>query len=122
MDTTDGTPPTADPKPAKQGGSRWPKGVSGNPSGRPKGVASISAAFNRVLTREMAERIAQRVIEMAEAGDLKAADMVLDRMEGKPLQRVHQATETVAEALARELAGDDTTTQDEVAEADAGDS
>jgi hypothetical protein len=122
VDTTDGTPTPAPANAQKQRGTPWPKGVSGNPAGRPKGVASISAAFNRILTREQAERIAQRIVDMAEAGDLKAADMVLDRMEGKPLQRVHQATETVAEALARELAGDDTTTQDEAAEINAGDS
>ena len=60
------------------------------------------------------------LIEKALAGDLKAADLILDRLEGKPLQRVHQATETVAEALARELSGEGT--QDEAAEIDAGDS
>ncbi len=57
-------------------------GQSGNPGGRHKTGASISAAINRVLTREEAEKIARKLIDQAMQGDVPAARLLLERLDG----------------------------------------
>ena len=85
----------------------WKPGQSGNPSGRPKKGTSVAdllrwKAKRKVLAgpqkgKTYADAIAEVILVKAEAGDLKAAEMYFDRIEGKPHQTIAQTTETKAE-------------------------
>jgi predicted transcriptional regulator len=67
---------------------RWKKGQSGNPGGMKKGN-SISAELNRLLEKKGAKEAAKAIMEkLLEDGDMRAAEIVLDRTEGKVTQRV----------------------------------
>lgn len=92
-------------KPKKNAKGQWVKGVSGNPSGKPKGAVSLITIIKRKL-REVydpetgetyGERMVQNIIEAAvEDNDpkaLKAATELLDRVEGKATQRIHNVNE-----------------------------
>lgn len=61
------------------------KGVSGNPSGRPKGNPAV-----KELLREHSIDAARKVLELLNCGNAKielaAAQEILNRTEGKPLQ------------------------------------
>jgi hypothetical protein len=70
-------------------------GVSGNPNGRPKEI--MGAAYRRALLRKIpndadgrifADAVAQKMIDMAMKGDVKAVAEVTDRIDGKPSQSV----------------------------------
>jgi Family of unknown function (DUF5681) len=74
----------------------WPKGVSGNLSGRPKSKR-LSDAYRRQLEqlvpgdaegRTWAELIAQAQIRSAARGNVQAARELTDRTEGKASQHV----------------------------------
>lgn len=72
---------------------RWTQGHSGNPSGKrtnPPLGAAIRERLDEIveggLTR--GQRIARILVDMAEAGDLRAIREVLDRADGKPTQAV----------------------------------
>ena len=79
---------------------QWQPGQSGNPSGKPRGArtwAGIMRDFSEKTSGEIlgtsdkrnaADAIVQRLIADAIRGDRKAAEIVLDRMEGKPRQSV----------------------------------
>lgn len=78
-------------------GRPFPKGVSGNPSGRPKGSGRLSKAYasqmlepfpNDPHGRTYAEVIAEKQAQAAADGDVAAAREIADRTEGKPTQRV----------------------------------
>jgi hypothetical protein len=79
----------------------FPKGVSGNPAGKPKGVQNSKTRLLRLLelvtkvrnpvTGEeeefsIAEQLDMQIIAKARKGDLKAYEIILDRLEGKPKQ------------------------------------
>lgn len=71
----------------------WPKGVSGNPSGR-SAKALLSDAIRRELEAKSgradnATHIARRLISMAKAGNLTAIEIIADRVEGRPVQASH---------------------------------
>ncbi len=74
----------------------WQKGQSGNPSGRAKYAVAAHACRailalpipNDPAGRLYAEGIAQKLAELALAGDKQAADVVFDRAEGRPIARV----------------------------------
>ena len=68
-------------KPKRVVGRPFKPGQSGNPGGRAKGGASIAAALRRTLTRRDAEAIAKRLIADAQAGDVQATKLLLDRID-----------------------------------------
>ena len=64
----------------------WPKGVSGNPGGRPR-KKLIDEALEELLSNEnseIASDIAQKLLEKARNGDLKAIQVVVERVQGRP--------------------------------------
>lgn len=69
------------------------KGKSGNPLGRGKGNLSMSTkikiALNQIVVGEkttLGDEIITSLTRQAKMGDLKAIEMVLDRVDGKPTQ------------------------------------
>lgn len=66
------------PTPVPDGG-RWPKGQSGNPSGRPKGIVDKRMKVTKALADD-APAIARVVLDAALSGDLTACGLVLSRV------------------------------------------
>lgn len=69
------------------------KGQSGNPKGRPKDAIltkEIRSQLNDVRDdgKTNAQAIVESMIERAVKGDVRAADLIFNRIEGKPLQSV----------------------------------
>ena len=71
--------------------TRFKKGQSGNPGGRPKAI--ISDWLRHELTtldsetqEEIAQKLARVLIQRALAGDVKAIQIIADRVEGRPAQ------------------------------------
>lgn len=68
----------------------WQPGQSGNPAGKPKGSKHFQTLFKEAVVK-IAEGeadsddklIVRKVITKAKEGDLKAAEMVMDRTDGK---------------------------------------
>lgn len=63
-------------------GRPWPRGTSGNSSGRRKGRLNPTAALKRTLTKADMEQIVGKLIELAKAGDRHALRIVFDRIDG----------------------------------------
>jgi hypothetical protein len=65
-------------------GVRWKKGQSGNPAGRRKGSVSLAAALQRLLTKEpeKLESVARTLVDAAIAGDVSAARLLFERLDG----------------------------------------
>lgn len=63
---------------------RWKKGMSGNPSGRRKGSVSLAAALQKLLLKEpdKLESIARTLVDAAIAGDVSAARLLFERLDG----------------------------------------
>ncbi len=93
---------------------RWKPGQSGNPSGRPA-IQKLSAAIRNILGQSVpgldgvtyAELIAETLAEKAAAGDVRAAEILADRAEGRPSQsldlQVTQLTERFEKMSREEL-------------------
>ena len=80
------------------------KGQSGNPGGRPK-----EKPFADALRMEIAaagedhralRRVARKLIENAEAGDIRAIRELADRLDGKPIQAVDANVDVSTDPLA----------------------
>ena len=63
----------------------WRKGQTGNPGGRPRAIAT--QILRQEITEEYLVTIWQVTISQAKAGDATARREILDRLEGKPVQR-----------------------------------
>jgi hypothetical protein len=67
-----------------------------NPNGKPKGTRHLSTILSECLSRSTNDEsthediIINKVIEMAENGDMRAIELVWDRLEGKATQTIHQ--------------------------------
>jgi hypothetical protein len=59
---------------------QWPKGASGNPSGRPKGSRNKATLAMEALLEGEAERLTRKAVEMALKGDVSALRLCLDRL------------------------------------------
>jgi hypothetical protein len=67
---------------------KFPKGVSGNPSGRPKGKRNelteikqdLEIAVRKSLSAAKITRIVEKLVELAEDGNVKAAKLILDKV------------------------------------------
>lgn len=78
------------PKPFK-------KGESGNPKGRPHKLPEIDALVAEILGEDKdgitaAKAILMKLRAKATSGDLRAAEMLLDRAYGKPKQSIDNNT------------------------------
>lgn len=78
----------------------FPKGVSGNPSGRPKAI--LSDAYRKMLAgvdetdrlkRTRAEILAEKMYAKAKKGDVAALREIADRVEGKARQTIQLTTD-----------------------------
>src|ERR1041384_5685513 len=68
----------------------WRPGQSGNPGGRPK-KRLVDDALLEELSRDdgcSAMMIARALIEEAKTGNLRAIQLIAERTQGKPLQKV----------------------------------
>jgi hypothetical protein len=68
------------PAPSRQPGARgFAPGVSGNPAGRPKGLKDKKTRIAEEFERD-GSKVARVVIDKAMAGDMTAANLVLQRI------------------------------------------
>jgi len=69
---------------AKVANFRWKKGQSGNPAGRRKGSVSLAAALQKLLLKEpeKLESVARTLVDAAIAGDVSAARLLFERLDG----------------------------------------
>ena len=75
------------------GNKPFPKGVSGNPKGRPKKLPQIDVLLADVLGEEKdgitaADAILRKLRAMAAQGNIRAAEILLDRAYGKAKQQM----------------------------------
>jgi hypothetical protein len=68
-------------------GKGWQPGQSGNVRGRRPGGASLTAALRRTLTREDAEEIARKLVALAKSGDLRAVQILFERLDAVEVER-----------------------------------
>jgi len=89
--------------------TRWKPGQSGNPGGRPK-TAPLSHACRELLAsplpddpkgRTYAEAIAETLAERALKGDIRAAQELADRAEGRTRQSIEIENVRLREAFDR---------------------
>jgi hypothetical protein len=77
------------------------KGVSGNPGGKPSHSAKLWRDALRVAVEEIdiktkktkLLRIAEKIADLAIAGDIQAAKEIGDRLDGKPRQEIDAVVE-----------------------------
>lgn len=87
----------------------WKPGQSGNPGGRPKG-APLASACRELLSaplpndsqgRTYAEVIANMLADKAIAGDIRAAQEIADRAEGRTRQSIEIGSALLRDAFER---------------------
>jgi hypothetical protein len=76
----------------------FPKGNNANPNGRPKKLPALDVIMANVLGAEKdgisaGEAIIMKLREQALKGDIKAAQILLDRGWGKPKQNIDITTQ-----------------------------
>jgi hypothetical protein len=77
----------------KTGEKMFQSGQSGNPAGRPKKGTCLTDILEKKLTQKkdgikQRELIADKLIELAIAGDIPAIKYLFDRIDGKPRETV----------------------------------
>jgi len=78
--------------------TEFKKGQSGNPKGRPRKLPELDALLAKVLGEEKdgmtaAEAILKRLRQEAAKGNLRAAEILLNRAYGMPRQRLEHTGE-----------------------------
>ena len=89
---------------------KFQKGQSGNPKGRPKKGETMTDLLRKKLdipktSREKLtrkEKIIEKLLILAEAGDLSALKYVFDRIDGKPMTSI-ELTDGTVDAKLREI-------------------
>jgi len=84
------------------------KGESGNPAGRPTGTRNLSTILREMLEedidvvidgvktkKQFKDAIIRKLLQKANGGDLRAIEHIMDRMEGKPKEKIVHEIETV---------------------------
>ena len=91
---------------------QWKKGASGNPRGRPKGI-TLSEAYRIAISqlvprdprgRSFAEKIGEAIASKAAKGDVRCAEEIAKRLEGKPPQALTGAGGSQLFPISREAA------------------
>ena len=90
---------TAMPKPENVIPHKFKKGQSGNPNGRPRKLPELDKLLADVLGEEKdgitaGEAILKAIRAKAAKGDVRAAELLLDRAYGKPKQSIDTAITT----------------------------
>lgn len=75
------------------GNPAWVRGRSGNPSGKSK-TKMLTDQLRAILTQEpdRVRKIADKLVQLAEAGELEATKLILERIEGKVAQAIDVTT------------------------------
>ena len=68
-------------------GKGWQPGQRGNARGQRPGGASLTAALRRKLTRKDAEEIVQKLITLAKSGDLRAVQILFERLDAVEIEQ-----------------------------------
>ena len=77
-------------------GNRWKKGESGNPNGRRNAYSDLikDFSFQKVNEKERRNIIIGKLFQLAERGDLRAIQFIVERLEGKALERQERTTKS----------------------------
>ena len=77
-------------------GKRFKKGQSGNPNGRRNAYTDLikEMSFTESNGKERREIILNKLFQLAERGDLRAIQFIVERMEGKALERQERTTKS----------------------------
>ena len=79
----------------KQYPNRWKPGQSGNPVGRPKNADTLTVQLREAVAelddkegKTGARLMAEAMLKLAIKGNVQAAQLIYDRLEGKPAQAI----------------------------------
>ena len=77
-------------------GNRCKKGESGNPNGRRNAYTDLIKEFSFTKTgeKERREVVVSKLFQLAERGDLRAIQFIVERLEGKALDRQESTTKS----------------------------
>jgi hypothetical protein len=77
-------------------GNRWKKGESGNLNGRRNAYTDLikDFSFSKVDEKERREIVIAKLFQLAEGGDLRAIQFIVERLEGKALERQERITKS----------------------------
>ena len=77
-------------------GNRWKKGESGNPKGRRNAYTDLikDFSFTKVNEKERRDVVVSKLFQLAEMGDLRAIQFIVERLEGKALERQERTTKS----------------------------
>ena len=77
-------------------GNRFKPGESGNPNGRRNAYTDLikDFSFTKVDEVERRERVVSKLFQLAERGDLRAIQFIVERLEGKALERQVRTTKS----------------------------
>ena len=77
-------------------GNRWKKGESGNPDGRKNAYTDLikDFSFSKVGEKERRQVVVAKLFQLAERGDLRAIQFIIERLEGKALERQERTTKS----------------------------
>ena len=75
---------------------RWKKWQSGNPNGRRNAYTDLikEFSFTKKGEKERREVVVSKLFQLAERGDLRAIQFIVERLEGKALDRQERVTKS----------------------------